>query len=167
MGRGAAPFLLLGGPITPATYQDLVLVHRCQIPLFIASAIKGGGREETDQYLEILDLSWCPLLGCGSKGRDPLSHKPHLFSPCSSRLSKDNERAVSVSRLTWNLWCERRSQFQVSWLPRHLGELWNLLRGGRCGVWTEYWLGVGGWVSAIHQLYNLGPGFLLCITCLG
>lgn len=48
-----------------------------------------------------------------------------------------------------------------------LRELWSLLRGGRCGVWKEYWLGVRGWVFAIHQLYNLGPGFLLYITHLG
>lgn len=45
------PFLLLSGPITPATYHDLVLAHRCQVPPYTVSTMKGGSREEAEQHL--------------------------------------------------------------------------------------------------------------------
>lgn len=52
LGRRAALFFPLGGPITPATYQDLVLAHRCQLPLYTVSTSKrwwqrGNGPERS------------------------------------------------------------------------------------------------------------------------
>lgn len=51
-GGGQLSSSSLRGPITPATYQDLVLAHRCQLPLYTVSTSKrwwqrGNGPERS------------------------------------------------------------------------------------------------------------------------